>query len=79
MLQIHHRDLSGCQSSRIVRPLGLTMFDAAWLRTICCERSGDSRHLRADRIEDVPQTGNGSARSAGNGLPTARHWKGCAI
>lgn len=41
MLQIHYRDLSGCQSSRIVRLLGLTMFDVAWLRTSCCERSGD--------------------------------------
>ncbi|WP_367178575.1 helix-turn-helix transcriptional regulator [Devosia sp.] len=57
VLQVDYRDLSGRQSSRIARPLGLTMFDAVWLLTIWCERSADFRHLRVDRIENVHKTG----------------------
>lgn len=58
MLQIGYRDLSGRQSDRLARPLGLTMFDTVWLLTIWCERSAAFRHLRVDRIERIGETGS---------------------
>ncbi|GAA0363229.1 hypothetical protein GCM10009092_29500 [Bowmanella denitrificans] len=40
-------------SKRLARPLGLTVFDSAWLLTIWCESAQDFRHLRVDRIHHV--------------------------
>lgn len=57
-LQIRYSDLSGRASERRARALGLTAFDAVWLLTIWCERAGDFRHLRVDRIEAAETTGD---------------------
>ncbi|MFM2355585.1 MAG: hypothetical protein RLZZ528_1321 [Pseudomonadota bacterium] len=48
--EIDYVALSGATSRRRARPLGLTVFDHAWLLTIWCETAQDFRHLRADRI-----------------------------
>lgn len=50
MTEIDYLSLSGAASRRRARPLGLTVFDHAWLLTIWCESSEAFRHLRADRI-----------------------------
>jgi predicted DNA-binding transcriptional regulator YafY len=50
MVEIDYLSLTGQPSSRRARPLGLTVFDSAWLLTIWCETAQDFRHLRADRI-----------------------------
>jgi predicted DNA-binding transcriptional regulator YafY len=49
-VEIDYLALSGERSTRRTRPLGLTLFDHAWLLTIWCETAQDFRHLRADRI-----------------------------
>jgi predicted DNA-binding transcriptional regulator YafY len=48
--EIDYLALNGAQSTRRARPLGLTLFERAWLLTIWCETAADFRHLRADRI-----------------------------
>lgn len=48
--EIDYLSLSGVPSTRRARPLGLTLFDSAWLLTIWCETAQDFRHLRADRV-----------------------------
>jgi predicted DNA-binding transcriptional regulator YafY len=48
--EIDYQALSGQTTRRRARPLGLTVFDHAWLLTIWCETAQDFRHLRADRI-----------------------------
>jgi predicted DNA-binding transcriptional regulator YafY len=50
MTEIDYLSLSDEPSQRLARPLGLTVFDHAWLLTIWCETSNGFRHLRADRI-----------------------------
>jgi predicted DNA-binding transcriptional regulator YafY len=50
LAEIDYLSLSGEYSTRRARPLGLTLFDHAWLLTIWCETAADFRHLRADRI-----------------------------
>jgi predicted DNA-binding transcriptional regulator YafY len=50
MVEIDYLSLAGKPSTRLARPLGLTVFDAEWLLTIWCETAEDFRHLRADRI-----------------------------
>lgn len=57
VLQIDYTSLSGKSSRRMARPLGLTVFDSAWLLTIWCETATDFRHLRVDRIDGVRETG----------------------
>lgn len=52
-LEISYLSLSDKVSLRIARPLGLTVFDNAWLLTIWCETAEDFRHLRLDRIQSV--------------------------
>jgi predicted DNA-binding transcriptional regulator YafY len=56
-IEISYLSLSDKLTSRIARPLGLTVFDAVWLLTIWCERSEDFRHLRLDRIASIVETG----------------------
>lgn len=56
-LEIAYVDLHGKESRRTARPLGLTVFDAAWLLTIWCEVKNDFRNLRVDRIRSAERTG----------------------
>ncbi|MBB1200220.1 WYL domain-containing protein [Enterobacteriaceae bacterium 89] len=56
-LNIHYVDLQGKESRRIVRPLGLTVFDAVWLLTVWCENRSDFRNLRVDNILSVEGLG----------------------
>jgi len=55
-LELSYVDLAGKSSTRLARPLGLTVFDTVWLLTIWCERASDFRHLRVDRISAVRVT-----------------------
>jgi predicted DNA-binding transcriptional regulator YafY len=48
--EIDYVSLSGTTSTRRARPLGLTLFERAWLLTVWCETAQDFRHLRADRV-----------------------------
>ena len=57
-VQIAYRDLSGRESERLARPLGLTLFDTVWLLTLWCERSDGFRHFRVDRILELHETGH---------------------
>lgn len=56
LLRIGYRNADGRASTREARPLGLTLFDNAWLLTIWCETAQDFRHLRLDRIVIVEGT-----------------------
>jgi predicted DNA-binding transcriptional regulator YafY len=49
-------DLAGRSSTRLARPLGLTVFDSVWLLTLCCETAHAFRHLRVDRIDGIRVT-----------------------
>ena len=49
--------LEGVHSTRRARPLGLTVFDDSWLLTIWCEKSGDFRNMRVDRIVAAEDAG----------------------
>ncbi|MGE7206003.1 helix-turn-helix transcriptional regulator [Sphingomonas sp. NPDC019816] len=57
ILRITYTDLSGNESERTIRPLGLTLFDSAWLLTGWCETRDDFRNFRADRIAIISTTG----------------------
>lgn len=57
VLDIVYLDLKGDRSQRTCRPLGLTVFDEAWLLTIWCELRQDFRDLRVDRIEKIGSAG----------------------
>lgn len=50
LADVDYLSLSGVSSNRRARPLGLTLFDTAWLLTIWCETAQDFRHMRADRV-----------------------------
>lgn len=56
-LAIGYRNEVGRSSTREARPLGLTLFENAWLLTIWCENAQDFRHLRLDRITSLNRTG----------------------
>ncbi|WP_232848468.1 helix-turn-helix transcriptional regulator [Bowmanella yangjiangensis] len=53
VIEIGYTSLADKVSTRLARPLGLTVFDSAWLLTIWCESAEDFRHLRVDRIHHV--------------------------
>jgi predicted DNA-binding transcriptional regulator YafY len=57
VLKIGYRNVEGRTSTRQARPLGLTLFENAWLLTIWCETAQDFRHLRLDRITFAERTG----------------------
>ncbi|WP_322965634.1 helix-turn-helix transcriptional regulator [Sphingomonas fuzhouensis] len=65
ILRIIYVGLSDNESERTIRPLGLTLFDSAWLLTAWCEVRNAFRNFRADRIAAVSGTGT-----------TFRHEKG---
>lgn len=56
-LTIGYQDAVGRSSTREARPLGLTLFENAWLLTVWCEIAQDFRHLRLDRITSLNRTG----------------------
>lgn len=56
VLRIGYQNAAGKSSTRLARPLGLTVFDDTWLFTIWCETAEDFRHLRLDRIRSVELT-----------------------
>lgn len=55
--ELAYRDLAEKQSVRRVWPLGMTLFDEAWLLTAWCETRGDFRNFRMDRIDELRATG----------------------
>lgn len=57
LLTIGYQNAAGRSSTREARPLGLTLFEKAWLLTIWCETAQDFRHLRLDRITFLKGTG----------------------
>lgn len=57
VLRITYADLSDNESERTIRPLGLTLFDSAWLLTGWCEAKNAFRNFRADRIGTISGTG----------------------
>jgi predicted DNA-binding transcriptional regulator YafY len=57
ILRIAYTDLAGKQSERIIRPLGLTLFDSAWLLTGWCEARDAFRNFRVDRIGTIDRDG----------------------
>lgn len=57
VLTIGYRNSEGRPSIRDARPLGLTLFETAWLLTIWCETAQGFRHLRLDRITSIAHTG----------------------
>ncbi len=57
LLSIGYLNAEGRSSTREARPLGLTLFENAWLLTIWCETAQDFRHLRLDRIMFVEGMG----------------------
>lgn len=57
VLRITYADLSDNESERTIRPLGLTLFDSAWLLTGWCETKNAFRNFRADRIGTISGTG----------------------
>jgi predicted DNA-binding transcriptional regulator YafY len=56
-LKITYNDSQGADSIRLIRPLGLTAFDAIWLLTAWCEEKNEFRNFRVDRLCDLAQTG----------------------
>jgi predicted DNA-binding transcriptional regulator YafY len=57
VVRLEYLDLKDNITKRIVRPLGLTMFDAVWLLTGWCESRNDFRNFRLDRISKVETAG----------------------
>lgn len=48
-----YQALEGAISERVIHPLGLTMFDEAWILTAWCEERDDFRNFRLDRLKEV--------------------------
>jgi len=57
IIQLNYRNLDERESLRRVHPLGLTIFDEAWLLTGWCELREDFRNFRLDRITSAIETG----------------------
>ena len=65
MLKISYRDLKEHDTNRIIRPLGLTVFDQVWLLTAWCEKRGNFRNFRVDRIISLENTNKTFPRQRG--------------
>lgn len=57
IVALAYLSLDGRESRRRIHPLGLTLFDDAWLLTAWCENAQDFRNFRLDRIEAADDTG----------------------
>ncbi|MCH4225027.1 MAG: YafY family transcriptional regulator [Alcaligenes faecalis] len=55
VLELAYCDLGDRTSCRRVHPLGLTLFDEAWLLTAWCELRQDFRNFRLDRISGIKE------------------------
>lgn len=53
VLELGYLSLEGTETYRRVYPLGLTVFDEAWLLTAWCEWRQDFRNFRLDRIVKI--------------------------
>ena len=78
LAEIDYVSLSGAPSSRRARPLGLTLFDHAWLLTIWCEIAQDFRHLRADRVTRFQPLDQRFRHESGKRLSDSRQREGHA-
>jgi predicted DNA-binding transcriptional regulator YafY len=56
-LSIDYHDLSGERSGRTIRPLQTDYWGRVWTLSAWCERRGDFRAFRIDRIERCEETG----------------------
>jgi len=57
LIEVTYVSLGGERSTRLARPLGLTIFDDSWLLTAWCEKYEDFRNFRVDRIVDAVDSG----------------------
>ncbi|MBL4693121.1 MAG: YafY family transcriptional regulator [Magnetovibrio sp.] len=64
-LFIAYKDLKDHHSTRTIRPLGLTVFEKAWLLTAWCEKRSDFRNFRVDRIKTMDKLPETFPREAG--------------
>ncbi len=55
-LRIVYKDLKEAVSQRLIRPLGVTVFDKVWLLTAWCEAKKDFRNFRLDRMSEAVMT-----------------------
>lgn len=55
-LDVTYMSLSGQSSQRILHPLGLTIFDDAWILTAWCETRQDFRNFRLDQFQSLELT-----------------------
>lgn len=65
---IMYLDLRQRESTRSIRPLGLTAFDTVWLLTAWCELREDFRNFRVDRLQSLENTGVSFPRERGKEL-----------
>jgi predicted DNA-binding transcriptional regulator YafY len=57
VLMIDYEALNGTRTTRTVRPLSVNFFGPVWLLAAWCERAGDFRCFRLDRIDSMVPTG----------------------
>jgi predicted DNA-binding transcriptional regulator YafY len=70
VLRLRYRDGEGNQTERRVRPLGIWAFTDGWLFVGWCERRGDFRAFRLDRISAIQATGEHFIDEPDKSLPT---------
>jgi predicted DNA-binding transcriptional regulator YafY len=76
VLDIDYETLNGTRSVRSVRPLSVSFFGPVWLLIAWCERAGDFRCFRLDRILALTPTGRGFRDEDGKRLSDFRRMKG---
>lgn len=57
VLVIEYEALNGARTTRTIRPLSVNFFGPVWLLAAWCERAGDFRCFRLDRITSMTPTG----------------------
>ncbi len=76
VLRVDYEALNGRRTTREVRPLALSFFGPVWLLVAWCERAGDFRCFRLDRIRDLAPTGASFRDEAGKRLADFKRLKG---
>ena len=64
-VELKYQDDQGQESTRIVRPLGITAFELVWVLTAWCEHREDFRNFRLDRIQSFNELDSGFKREKG--------------